>query len=83
MAIDYHNRKVIVDHILDKEFLPLITPKMLIFANELLEKRIEQMEWKRHIGIEIATPPTILDLTPELTMLSNKLCRVFELTETK
>ena len=81
MAIDYQNRKVIVDHILDKEFMPLVVPKLLAFATELANKKIEQMEWKRQVGFAPHLPPTELCLEVELELLSRKLCNVFQKTD--
>jgi hypothetical protein len=76
------DRKVIIDSIIDNQFLPALMRKIMPFIAEVVEKKIQTYEFSREVGFKVALPnsKSTLDIRPELDELSRKMCILYEKT---
>lgn len=74
------DRKIIIDNIIDNQFLPSLMRKIMPFIAEVVDKKIRTYEFSREVGFKVRLPneKTTLDLRPELDELSKKMCILLE-----
>lgn len=72
------DRKIIVETMIDREFVPALMKKVMPFVEELTAKRMYVTQYKQEIGLPISVPVTTLDIKAELEMLSRKICILLE-----
>lgn len=75
MKID--DRKIVIDHIIDAEFMPALIAKLHPFIEEIKAKHLYTVDYARTIGLPIRATETVLDIKPDLERLSSRLCQVF------
>ncbi len=71
--IEVNEKKLIINHIIEKEFTPELVRDVIDFTEEVAKKRAYRAEYRKDFGYDIVLEPTKLNLTPTLQKLQDKL----------